>query len=56
MQNNSQFPKSYENCMEAPAFHLQEAATFHKFAEAAYTVFFELHILQSYSLNLVDVS
>ncbi|KAH0876719.1 hypothetical protein HID58_064113 [Brassica napus] len=37
LQNNSQFPKSYENCMEAPAFHLQEAATFHKFAEAAYT-------------------
>lgn len=24
--------------MEAPAFHLQEAATLHKFAEAAYTV------------------
>ncbi|KAL0812587.1 hypothetical protein Bca101_069030 [Brassica carinata] len=37
LQNNSQFPKSYENCMEAPAFHLQEAAAFHKFAEAAYT-------------------
>ncbi|CAH8308960.1 unnamed protein product [Eruca vesicaria subsp. sativa] len=37
LQNNSQFPESYENCMEAPAFHLQEAATFHKFAEAAYT-------------------
>lgn len=24
--------------MEAPAFHLQEAAMLHKFAEAAYTV------------------
>ncbi|ESQ36341.1 hypothetical protein EUTSA_v10006938mg [Eutrema salsugineum] len=37
LQNNSQFPESYEDCMEAPAFHLQEAATLHKFAEAAYT-------------------
>nr|XP_018486679.1 PREDICTED: sn1-specific diacylglycerol lipase beta-like [Raphanus sativus] len=38
LQNNSQFPEdSYEDCMQAPAFHLQEAATFHKFAEAAYT-------------------
>lgn len=37
LQNNSQFPESYEVCMEAPAFHLQEAATLHKFAEAAYT-------------------
>ena len=37
LQNNSQDPESYEDCMEAPAFHLQEASTFHKFAEAAYT-------------------
>ncbi|KAL0865442.1 hypothetical protein Bca101_044560 [Brassica carinata] len=37
LQNYSQFPESYEDGMEAPAFHLQEAATFHKFAEAAYT-------------------
>ncbi|KAL0797404.1 hypothetical protein Bca101_052578 [Brassica carinata] len=37
LQNNNQFPESYEDCMEAPAFHLQEAATLHKFAEAAYT-------------------
>ncbi|KAG7653214.1 Fungal lipase-like domain [Arabidopsis suecica] len=37
LQNNSQFPESYEDCMEAPAFHLQEAAMLHKFAEAAYT-------------------
>lgn len=38
LQSNSQFPESYEDCMEAPAFHLQEAAMLHKFAEAAYTV------------------
>ncbi|VYS45129.1 unnamed protein product [Arabidopsis thaliana] len=37
LQSNSQFPESYEDCMEAPAFHLQEAAMLHKFAEAAYT-------------------
>ncbi|XP_023633112.1 uncharacterized protein LOC17897412 isoform X2 [Capsella rubella] len=37
LQNKSQFPESYEDCMEAPAFHLQEAAMLHKFAEAAYT-------------------
>ena len=38
LQNNSQFPESHEDLTEAPAFHLQEAATLHKFAEAAYTV------------------
>ena len=38
LQNNNQFPESHEDCIEAPAFHLQEAATLHKFAEAAYTV------------------
>ncbi|XP_010475297.1 PREDICTED: sn1-specific diacylglycerol lipase beta isoform X2 [Camelina sativa] len=37
LQHNSQYPESYEDCMEAPAFHLQEAAMLHKFAEAAYT-------------------
>ncbi|KAL1200329.1 hypothetical protein V5N11_034074 [Cardamine amara subsp. amara] len=37
LQSNSQFPEAYEDCMEAPAFHLQEAAMLHKFAEAAYT-------------------
>lgn len=30
-------PKSYEGSMEAPGEHIQMAATFHKFAEAAYT-------------------
>ncbi|XP_013600074.1 PREDICTED: sn1-specific diacylglycerol lipase beta-like isoform X3 [Brassica oleracea var. oleracea] len=37
LQNNNQFPESHEDCIEAPAFPLQEAATLHKFAEAAYT-------------------
>lgn len=30
----------YANLVEAPDVHLQEAAVFHKFAEAAYTVNF----------------
>ncbi|CAE6230252.1 unnamed protein product [Arabidopsis arenosa] len=43
-KNNSQFLESYEDCMEAPAFHLQEAAMLHKFAEAAYSLlpFFDI--------------
>ncbi|XP_010522217.1 PREDICTED: sn1-specific diacylglycerol lipase beta isoform X2 [Tarenaya hassleriana] len=37
LQSNSQFSKSYEGFMEAPMDRLQEAASFHRFAEAAYT-------------------
>ncbi|XP_031247740.1 uncharacterized protein LOC116105463 isoform X1 [Pistacia vera] len=37
LQRHSQSPISYEGFLEAPQERLQEAAAFHKFAEAAYT-------------------
>ncbi|KAF4365606.1 hypothetical protein F8388_007439 [Cannabis sativa] len=37
MQKQSESSNSYDECMKAPAEQIQEAATLHKFAEAAYT-------------------
>ncbi|KAK1295543.1 hypothetical protein QJS10_CPA16g00174 [Acorus calamus] len=40
LQRHSQCPDSHSELMEAPEAQLQEAAAFHQFAEAAYTVVF----------------
>lgn len=38
LRKQRQPPKTLEECSEAPVEQIQEAAAFHKFAEAAYTV------------------
>ncbi|CAL5413990.1 unnamed protein product [Camellia sinensis] len=38
LQTHSESAKLYEGCLEAPEERIQEAAVFHPFAEAAYTV------------------
>lgn len=38
LKTQSQLPKSYEGSLEASVERIQDAAVFHPFAEAAYTV------------------
>ena len=38
LKTQNQLPKSYEGALEASVERIQDAAVFHPFAEAAYTV------------------
>lgn len=51
LQTHGQSSKSFEDLMEAPKDHIQEAVALHKFAVAAYTVMHKKFIISAF-LNL----
>lgn len=52
LQKHRQSSLSYEEFLEAPKERLDGAATFHKFAEAAYTVLLPDLLLSSFNIHI----
>jgi hypothetical protein len=53
LQRHGQSSKSFEDLMEAPKDHIQEAVALHKFAVAAYTVMHKKFIISVFEFIIL---